>query len=421
MLNFVICAITNLFRIYLTYKFAEIFLGKTDKPKRLLFLVGALFYVSNLALYWGFHTAWINVLSNLAGVFAVVCLYTKSIKTNLFITISITLINIGCDVFATLPYVQYEDGQTFNQIYEVLTDLYLCVCLLLLGKIITTRKNANEFFKISLISVPLCSIALITFFIYSEECGDFCVAVVGIGLLIINFFMFKLYDQLLQSMSRQLEAELLEQKNQIYVNQLKTIMQSEEKINALRHDMKHHVNELMILANGGKSKEIAAYLTRMTEALQNPDEIVSSGNLEIDSVLNYLLQQAKEKLTTVNVKVTLPEELKHTFDAIVLLGNLLENAIEAASQTERKYLSVNISLNKGVLLVRIDNSFLSDKEAQKNLEDKKSLLILKKKEHHGLGLKNVQRIVDAHNGTMEIIKENDLYSVRVLLYLSRVF
>ena len=77
-------------------------------------------------------------------------------------------------------------------------------------------------------------------------------------------------------------------------------------------------------------------------------------------------------------------------------------------------------MNMGVLLVRIDNSFPSGEKAQIKPEDKKSLPTLKKKEHYGLGLKNVQRIVDAHDGTMEIIKDADLYSVRVLLYLSGI-
>ena len=49
-----------------------------------------------------------------------------------------------------------------------------------------------------------------------------------------------------------------------------------------------------------------------------------------------MLQRAKEELKTVTVKVILPEEIKHSFDLNILLGNLLENAIEAAERTENK-------------------------------------------------------------------------------------
>ena len=420
MIDFVICAITNLFRIYLVYRFAEIFLGKPEKSKPMIFGVCSAYYFANLILYWEFHTAWVNLTCNLIGICAVVFLFTKSIKANFFVTTSITLINIGCDALATLLYVQYKDGQEISQIYEVLTDLYILSCWFVIGKIVTNRKGAKDFFRISLISVPLCSIFLIMFMIYSDSCMGTDIAIVGIGLLIINIFMFYLYNQLLHGMSKEFEAALLEQKVLMYSNQLNTIMQSEERARALRHDMKHHINELMILANKNKAEEMERYLLKMDEFLQNPEEIVASGNIEIDSVLNYLLLSAKENLTTVNTRIMLPEDIKHSFDINVLLGNLLENAIEAAKQTEKKYLSVDISLKKGILFIQIENSYTSESTLLKNIERKLSYNVQKGRMHHGIGLKNVKRIVEAHNGSMEISKHEDIFCVKAMLYTSKL-
>ena len=74
----------------------------------------------------------------------------------------------------------------------------------------------------------------------------------------------------------------------------------------------------------------------------NPNEIVASGNFEIDSVMNYMLYRAKEEQCNVNVKVQLPKTVAHSFDINVILGNLLENSIEAARQTEEKRLDIEI-------------------------------------------------------------------------------
>ena len=420
MLDFSLCAITNLFRIYLIYRFAEIFLGKSEKSKLTIFSVCASYYVANIALYWTFHTAWINLTCNLIGVSAIAFLFTKSIKTNLFVTLSVTLINIGCDILATLPYVNYEDGQSISQVYEILTDFYILICLFLIGKIITTHRNAERFFMMSLACVPVCSIALIMFLVYSNLCTGTGIAAVGIGLLIINFFMFYLYNPLLHNMSKQFETELLEQKVQIYSNQLSVIMQSEERTKALRHDMKHHINELMILANENNSAEIRQYLEKMQDFLKNPEEIVSSGNLEIDSVLNYMLQRAKEELNTVNAKVLLPENMKHSFDLNVLLGNLLENAIEAARQTDKKYLSVDISLKKGIIFIKVDNSYLPEENLPQNQSTIQPILAASSRKHLGLGLKNIKRIIDAHDGSMEIIKNDGIFSVKAMLYTAKM-
>lgn len=420
MLDFILCAITNLFRIYLVYRFAEIFLGKTEKKRATILAVCTSYYVANIILYWSFHAAWLNLACNLIGTCAIAFLFTKSIKTILFVSISINLLNIGCDILATLPYIHFEDGQSISQVYEILTDFYILICWFLIGRIITIRKNVEHFINVSLISVPISSLAIITFMTYSQTCDGFCTSVVGIGLLIINFFMFYLYNQLLHNMSKQFETELLEQKIQFYSNQLSIIMQSEERTKALRHDMKHHINELKIMANKYRSEEMEHYLESMQEFLQNPEEIVSSGNLEIDSVLNYMLQRAKEELKTVNVKVLLPEDMRHFFDINVLLGNLIENAIDAAKQTSRKYLSVDISLKKGILFIQIDNSYLPNEMLNKNTQGSQPIATPARKKHLGLGLKNVKRIIDAHNGSMEITKKDDVFSVKAMLYTARM-
>ena len=214
---------------------------------------------------------------------------------------------------------------------------------------------------------------------------------------------------------------MLQQKIQIYANQIDLISQSEEKVKILRHDMKHHMNELKLLANRNNVAEIQEYIDHMEDYIRNPDEIVASGHMEIDSVLNYMLQKAREELETVIVKVMLPEKIKHTFDINVMIGNLLENAIEAARQTKQKYLNVNIALKKGVLKIRIENSFLPAGLVKEEKQGSSRFLTTKKaKEQHGIGLKSVRKIVETYNGTMEVTSQNELFCVNLILYMSKV-
>lgn len=190
----------------------------------------------------------------------------------------------------------------------------------------------------------------------------------------------------------------------------------------MRHDMKHHMNELKLLANKYNVVEIQDYIDRMEYFIHNPKEIVSSGNVEIDSVLNYMLQKAKAELETVDVKVILPEEIMHSFDLNVLIGNLLENAIEAARKTERKYLNVYIALQKGVLKIQIENSYVTETISEVNKRDGSRIFLTtkKKKEQHGIGLKNVKKIVELYNGNIDIQTRGNIFSVKLILYMSMV-
>jgi len=421
MLDFMICALTNLFRIFLIGRCASIFLG-VDVDKKKKHIVYGCFYVINTVLFWEFHTVWINMICNLMGIGAIVWLYTKSVRTNLFITGTIYLVNCGCDVAATSLFVNYRDGGAYNQIYAVISLFLIFMCELLIEKIITIHKDSEDAQNISLVLMPICSIIVITLLIYTDTCTDIGLTIVSIGLLIANFLMLYLYNLLLHSISQQYEMEMLKTQLQAYANQLNVVLRGEEKIKALRHDIKHHLNELMLLANKHDVAEIQKYIDEMNSFLKNPNEIVASGNLEIDSVLNFMLQKAEKELKTVDIKVMLPEKVRHSFDINVMLGNLLENAIDAAGKTENKYLSVHIKLKRGILKVKIENSFESSCTLCEKQNRKDTILKTTKPftEQHGIGLKNVKKIVEKYNGTMAVTAQEGIFCVNLLLYMARM-
>lgn len=421
MLDFMICALTNLFRIFLIGRCASIFLG-VDVDKKKKHIVYGCFYVINTVLFWEFHTVWINMICNLMGIGAIVWLYTKSVRTNLFITGTIYLVNCGCDVAATSLFVNYRDGGAYNQIYAVISFFLIFMCELVIEKIITIHKDAEDAQNISLVLMPICSIIVITLLVYTDTCTGIGLTIVSIGLLIANFLMLYLYNLLLHSISQQYEMEMLKTQLQAYANQLNVVLRGEEKIKALRHDIKHHLSELMLLANKHDVAEIQKYIDEMNSFLKNPNEIVASGNLEIDSVLNFMLQKAEKELKTVDIKVMLPEKVRHSFDINVMLGNLLENAIEAAGKTENKYLSVHIKLKRGILKVNIENSFESSCILCEEQNRKDTILKTTKPftEQHGIGLKNVKKIVEKYNGTMAVTAQEGIFCVNLLLYMARM-
>ena len=421
MLDFIICALTNLFRIFLIGRCASIFLG-ADVDKKKKHIVYGCFFVINTVLFWEFHTVWINMICNLMGIGAIVWLYTKSVRTNLFITGTIYLVNCGCDVAATSLFVNYRDGGAYNQIYAVISFFLIFMCELVIEKIITIHKDAEDAQNISLVLMPICSTIVITLLIYTDTCTDIGLTIVSIGLLIANFLMLYLYNLLLHSISQQYEIEMLKTQLQAYANQLNVVLRGEEKIKALRHDIKHHLSELMLLANKHDVAEIQKYIDEMNSFLKNPNEIVSSGNLEIDSVLNFMLQKAEKELKTVDIKVMLPEKVRHSFDINVMLGNLLENAIKAAGKTENKYLSVHIKLKRGILKVKIENSFESSYILRKEQNRKDTILKTTKPftKQHGIGLKNVKKIVEKYNGTMAVTAQKGIFCVNLLLYMARM-
>ena len=426
MMNILICGLTNLFRVYLISRFIKVFLRDgentsdeldcNDRRRLIHVLAYVCFFLINTTLYLIFHMALVNFLCNIVGIGLIVLTYTKSIKMNLFVTSSVYLIHMGCDTISTFLFVNYRDGDGFNQFFEVITIFLILICELLTERIVNTKRQKENVRNLSLSLVPLCSIGMFCTMVYTGSVTEKGIIITSVGLILINFFVYYLYNILSNMLLIEFENRMLRQRVQDYAGQMDILLQNEEKVKALRHDMKHHLSELKILAARKGNRDIEEYIDDMGEFLTNPNEIVSSGNTEIDSLMNYMLRRARQELTIVNVDVHLPSEVSHIFDINVILGNLLENAIDAAAQTKEKCLDFRLELTQGFLRLQIENSYNGQMK-----QDRGKLLTTKTGQGlHGIGLENVRKIVEKYDGKMEIHPGENRFSVMLILYISEI-
>lgn len=387
-----------------------------DRRRLIHVLAYVCFFLINTTLYLIFHMALVNFLCNIVGIGLIVLTYTKSIKMNLFVTSSVYLIHMGCDTISTFLFVNYRDGDSFNQFFEVITIFLILICELLTERIVNTKRQKENVRNLSLSLVPLCSIGMFCAMVYMGSVTEKGIIITSIGLILINFFVYYLYNILSNMLLIEFENRMLRQRVQDYAGQMDILLQNEEKVKALRHDMKHHLNELKILAARKGNCDIEEYIDDMGEFLANPNEIVSSSNTEIDSLMNYMLRRARQELTIVNVDVHLPGEVSHIFDINVILGNLLENAIDAAAQTKEKRLDFRLELTQGFLRLQIENSYNGQMK-----QDRGKLLTTKTGQGlHGIGLENVRKIVEKYDGKMEIHPGENRFSVMLILYISEI-
>ena len=413
MVNTLLTILTNLFNIYLTIRYINIFLDQVKPERKKEIIVFGAYFIINTGAYLAFHLTSVNMLCSIAGISALVLLRTKSVKMYFLVTYSIYAINLLCDVVVVMLFVDYREGEVFNQVFVIIEDFLILICELLTERIVRNKRKEDGPQSIPLILVPFFSVVTMIILI---NIGDRkSIFIVGVSYLVINFLIFYLYDIVVQNANARYENRLLQQQVQVYGSQIDIIMQGEDRIKSLRHDMKHHLNELRYMIDKKEKQDALQYIDSMKGFLQIPDEIVESGNLEIDSLLNYMLRRAKSSLATVTVNVNIPERILPAFDINVILGNLLENAIEAAEQSEEKCLDVQICYGQGVMTLEIKNSFNGE------LRRKQGGFLTTKEgsENHGIGLGSVKRIVEKYNGLLKIETLENLFCVNAILYLSQ--
>lgn len=261
---------------------------------------------------------------------------------------------------------------------------------------------------ISLGSVILSEIIML--YNFSNDLMLLCLSII----CVINISTYYMYEKIAESWKDRLKSAEMEQQIKMYANQFDVIGQSWQNIRALRHDMKNHIALIDIYLQNKKYKKASEYVDKLGEGLKNEKEYVKTGNIEIDSILNYKLGYVEKKFGyKPDIQIDVPaHSFMSGFDLNVLLSNLLDNAIEAISKVNDKLLNIRIRFSQGILYISVYNTF-DGKLCEK---DGRLLSIKSNIGNHGVGLENVRKIVEKFDGTMKIEHESNIFKIDIILF-----
>lgn len=217
----------------------------------------------------------------------------------------------------------------------------------------------------------------------------------------------------------------IKRENTVYAQQVelykKYISEREEMLLQIRegqHNIKNKWIFILGLLNNdevGKAKKFIMDSIRDDEGFETKMKLSRSNNIVIDSMINYKLSIAEKENIKLDVKVNIWMDIPvDNEDICVLLGNALDNAIEATMQVEetRRFINLYIYCIKNTLVITLMNSY--DKTVHN--VDGKLLSTKKDRENHGIGLSSIKKVVDKYNGTF-LIEELEAFCLKIILYL----
>ena len=182
-------------------------------------------------------------------------------------------------------------------------------------------------------------------------------------------------------------------------------------INQKCHDLKHQIYAL----RGTDVQEREAYLEEIAASVRIYEAIVKTGNEALDTILTEKSLYCKEKGITLSC-VADGEGLSfiHTVDLFAILGNAIDNAIEAVScicQEEMRCIDVLIYRRKGLLVINVVNPL----QEQLVYEDDLPVTTKADKGFHGFGLRSIKYMAKKYDGVLRIQEEAGCFSLMVLL------
>ncbi|MCL2456522.1 MAG: GHKL domain-containing protein [Defluviitaleaceae bacterium] len=225
---------------------------------------------------------------------------------------------------------------------------------------------------------------------------------------------FSLHDTAAGAQEEKIKFALQAQEKEYYFSQCRLMQESVEHIKSIRHDMKLHLSTAKDFAEKNQPQAAAEYLNFLLGDIKKSETYSETGNIAVDSIINFKLNSAA--IDDLELRLLIPRHVNiEVADIITILGNLLDNALEAASKTAKKKLKLDIEYSRGNFFIQIENSFDGKiKFANENF------LTTKIGNNHGYGLKNIRRSLEKYNGHMEISHEKNIFSVTAMLYVNEL-
>lgn len=235
--------------------------------------------------------------------------------------------------------------------------------------------------------------------------------IINFGSLLIYYLILILDGQLLKNM------ELEEQQHYRELEQVayQALQERMEETRRMRHDLRHHIHMVNYYLEEKEYDKLQEYVNTYQNSIPDGEKIRFCEHRLINNIIFYFASQAHEHEIDFDAKLSITEDIAmNDHEIAVLLGNLLENAIDACIEQKSSDRRIIIK-GKGdahSLIFTIDNT--CENEVKKN---KKGEFLTTKPNGNGIGVNSAKKIVERYKGFFSADKKDKMFCVSFMLNL----
>lgn len=232
-----------------------------------------------------------------------------------------------------------------------------------------------------------------------------------VSLLFSNAIIFLLYDHIFRLNKEKQELEMISLKT----NMEKKYYDRMEKVNIEQshymHDIRFLLKTIGDLAVQGQEEEIATVIRDMAIRLGELEDDFFCRNKVLNTILCEKKREAKDEniLYNANVEPGISFDFIRDIDIIIIIGNLVDNAIDASRKVKEGFVDINIFENqKGhFLVIKVENKFdgVINRYGENFYSSKKD-----NTDKHGIGIKNARNCIEKYGGFLQICYNENLFT-----------
>ena len=182
-----------------------------------------------------------------------------------------------------------------------------------------------------------------------------------------------------------------------------------------RHDFKNHLQTMLAYLEMGQIAQLERYMHELLDDYNHVDITLKTGNTMLDAILNSKLSMLKAREIRVDATASVPDILSVSdVDLCVMIGNLLDNAMEACLKLppQDRFVRLYIAKAKDNLYLYVMNS--ADGSYRKAFG---GYLSTKTTHNHGYGLQRIDKVIRKYKGYCNRQDEGNVFATEILLPL----
>ena len=275
------------------------------------------------------------------------------------------------------------------------------------------RKDRSHYYLyFSVIILAVCLLlSYATLYICRREPESQILPLLFSTLIILILLCISLYDKFLILIEENANYKMQAEINRLQKDYALQIDENLKTLRSVRHDIKNHLIIIDGYASQKNFEKIHEYISRIGERFKDTAPIQTSSTA-VSAILNEKSALAQQKNISCEITCNFPSLKIDDFTMITILGNLLDNAITAASKCSDGWIKADLQQEDSILVITVDNSHAE------RIREKDGVFTSTKTDNadiHGIGIKNVRKAVNDLRGQIEITYTENTFHVCIML------
>lgn len=274
-------------------------------------------------------------------------------------------------------------------------------------------ENNNGIFAFVIFLITVVGLGAVVRIMLNSQ-GEYRIGllIISSAFLLIDIIMYVLLGYVIRLQKNKYEVKMLNDKIKFEESKYNETINIWNQVRKIRHELRNKMTVISGLLEEKEYNKCLEYANESLYEISKTGKFIQTGNTVLDYLINSRLMVLQDAQIDISGSIGNLDDIKES-DLASLVGNIIDNAIEAITSLEEKHIELLFGIQDGYRMIICKNNI-----SKSVLKDNKQLATTKTDVlSHGFGHQIVKEIAEKYHGFVTYFEETDMFGVQIMLPL----